>query len=139
MFDEQGKELADGRYSITYTVTWRAPRNEGVEISVFGVTDCLSAPAIFPTVADSGPCLVEHTSLPASVRKLLATAPASDGTATWTWTGDPGCDVGWIGMGPDDTLYQAVVLAAYGASGHSVFAIAQPGEWVSFDPGDMPC
>ena len=139
-FDEQVKELADGRHSITYTVKWGAPRAKNVEIRVYGVTECLARPAPLPAVADSGPCLVEHTLLPASVLKRLATAPASDGAVSWTWTGDlPECDVGWHGMGQGESLYSAVALAAYGASGHSIFAIAQPGEWVSVDPGAVVC
>lgn len=139
MFDEQGKELADGRYSVTYTVRWQAPRAASVKIRVYGVTDCLVEPSPFPAVADNGPCLVEHTSLPASALMLLATASASDGIVSWTWTGDVGCDVGWHGMGPHDSSYRSVVLAAYGSSGHSIFAIAQPGEWVSFDPDAVVC
>ena len=139
-FDEMANELADGTGStITYTVAWGAPRADGVEIRVYGVTECPAAPTPLPAVADSGPCLVEHTPLPASVRVLLATAPASEGAVSWSWTGDPGCDVGWIGSGPGDSQFQAVVLAAYGPSDHSIFAIAQPGEWASFDPDDIVC
>ena len=139
-FDEMANELADGTGStIIYTVTWGAPRADGIEIRVYGVTECPAAPTPLPAVADSGPCLVEHTPLPASVRVLLATAPASEGAVSWSWTGDPGCEVGWIGWGPGDLQFEAVVLAAYGPSGQSIFAIAQPGEWVSFDPDDVVC
>jgi hypothetical protein len=59
-------------------VTWRAPRSKGVEIRVYGVTECLARPA-HPEPDSRGPCLVKHTPLPASVRTLLATARASDG------------------------------------------------------------
>lgn len=126
-----------GASEITQTVTWRAPRTEGVEIRVYGVTKCIAEPA-HPKPSTSGPCLVEHTPLPPSVRTQLATAPASAGTVSWTWTQDIGCNIG-LEYDPDGPAYVAVVLAAYSASGHSIFAIAEPGAWSIFGPGDMPC
>ena len=116
---------------ITQTVSWGAPLTEGVEIRVYGVTECVARPTN-PSPDTSGPCLVEHTPLPASVRTLLATAPASDGEVSWSWTGTFDCEVG-LAFDPRGPAYHAVVLAAYGASGHSIFAIAEPGGW--WQPG----
>lgn len=139
-FDEQVRRIGDSSEGeITQTVTWRAPRSEGVEIRVYGVTDCIAEPAN-PAPGTSGPCLVVHTPLPASVRVLLATAPASGGVVSWTWTqvvydcgGPP------IAYDPSGPVYYAVVLAAYSAAGHSIFAIAEPGHWWRPDPGDIIC
>ena len=136
-FDE--KRVGDDAPSaeITQTVSWGAPRSEGVEIRVYGVTECVARPAN-PSPDTQGPCLVEHTPLPASVRTLLATAPASDGAVSWSWTGTFDCELG-LGYDPRGPAYHAVVLAAYGASGHSIFAIAEPGGW--WQPGqyDIVC
>jgi hypothetical protein len=122
---------------ITQSVRWRAPGSDGVEIRVYGVTECVARPAN-PSPGASGPCLVEHTPLPASVRTLLATAPAADGVASWTWTGTFDCEIG-LAYDPHGPPYHSVVLAAYSASGHSIFAIAEPGGW--WQPGleDIVC
>ena len=133
-FDERVRVSDDEAFAeITQTVTWRAPRTEGVEIRVYGVTECIAEPAN-PSPDTSGPCLVEHTPLPASVRRLLATAPASDGVVSWTWTEETGCN-----PGPFSGAYAAIVLAAYSASGHSIFAIAAPGRWWEPGPGEVVC
>ena len=138
-FDEQqvvvGDDAADAE--ITQTVTWRAPRTEGVEIRVFGVRGCLAEPKD-PAAGTSGPCLVEHTMLPESVRALLATAPASAGTVSWSWTGGFDCFIG-LQYDPNGPAYSAVVLAAYSASGHSIFAIAEPGLWLRPGPDEVIC
>ena len=122
---------------ITQTVTWSAPRNQGVEIRVFGVVECVGKPAK-PSPGTQGPCLVEHTPLPASVRTLLATGPASDGRVSWSSTGTFDCEVG-LAYNPRGPAYHSIVLAAYGGSDHSIFAIAEPGGW--FQPGstDIIC
>jgi len=112
---------------ITQTVKWQAPRSKGVQIRVYGVTDCLAMPAK-PSPNTGGPCLVVHTPLPASVRTLLATAPASDGGVSWSWTGTFDCGPS-LAYPLDGPVYHSVVLAAYSESGHSNFAIAEPGEW----------
>ena len=122
---------------ITQRVTWRAPRTEGVEIRVFGVTECLARP-MDPEAGGSGQCLVEHTALPASVRTLLGTAPASAGIVSWSWTGGFECVIG-LQHDPDGPAYSAVVLAAYSASGHSIFAIAEPGLWLRPGPNEVIC
>jgi hypothetical protein len=80
-----------------------------------------------------------HTPLPASVRTLLATAPASDGVVSWTWT-EPIYDCGGQGFyDPDGPRYYAVVLAAYSAAGNSIFAIAEPGGWWRPALGEIFC
>ena len=137
-FDTQVRPNADDSVAeITQTVTWRTPRTNGVTISVYGITKCIAQPAN-PSPATSGPCLVEHTPLPASVRRLLATTPASDGSASWTWSEETGCDVG-LPNKPDGPAYYAVVLAAYSASDHSIFAIAEPGGWYEPGPDEVIC
>jgi hypothetical protein len=113
--------VEEGYYAdLTTTIRWSAPKAAGTEIRVYGVTTCF-APAA------GGPCLVEHTPLPDSVRDLIATAPASAGKVSWTWPSWD--DVGGAVMGHGDTLYQAIVIAAYGPAGHSKFIIVRSGEW----------
>jgi hypothetical protein len=64
---------------------------------------------------------------------------------SWTWTQETGCDIG-LAHDPDGPMYAAVVLAAYSASGHSIFAIAEPADGggpvpttSSADPATPPC
>lgn len=137
-FDEQVRVSGDERFAVfTQSVSWRTPRTEGIEIRVYGVTKCLAEPEE-PPPDSNGPCLVVHTALPTAVRTILATASASDGVASWTWTEEAGCDIG-TAFDPDGRAYYAVVLAAYTASAHSVFTIAEPGGW--WRPGltDIVC
>jgi hypothetical protein len=122
----------------TQTVTWRTPRTKGITIRVFGVTECLARPT-HPKPGASGPCLVTHTLLPASVRRLLAKTPALAGKASWSWTTQTGCDISPFSSSPGGPPYDAVVLAAYNASGQSIFTIAEPGSWFEPLPGWMPC
>jgi hypothetical protein len=122
---------------ITQTVKWGEPASEGLEIRVFGVTECVAKPPN-PSPDTHGACLAEDMPLPASVRTLLATAPASDGVVSWTWTGTFDCEIG-LGYDPRGPAYHAVVLAAYGGSGHSIFAIAEAGEWWEPGPDDIVC
>jgi hypothetical protein len=119
---------------ITQTVRWIAPRSEGLKIRVYGVTACIGRPAN-PAPDTFGPCLVEHTPLPQGVRELLATAPASRGVVSWTWTGTFECEMG-LPFDPRGPAYHAVVLAAYDTAGHSAFAIAEPGRWFYY-PNDI--
>lgn len=123
-FDQQERVVDEQAVvvEITQTVTWEAPRSEGVDIRVYGVIGCIAEPAN-PLPGTSGPCLVVHTPLPASVRTLLATAPASDGVVSWTWT-QQGAECGETSL-----PFRAVVLAAYGSSDRTIFAIAWPGRW----------
>jgi len=136
-FDEKRKGDDAQSAEITQTVRWIAPRSEGVEIRVYGVTECIAKPAN-PSPDTHGPCLVEHTPLPASVLKLLATAPASDGVVRWSWTGTFDCEDG-LAYDPRGPAYYSVVIAAFSMSGHSVFAIAEPGAWSQPGPNDIVC
>ena len=122
----------------TQTVTWQTPRTKGVTIRVYGVTECLARPA-HPKPGASGPCLVTHTLLPASVRRLLAKTPALAGQVSWSWTSESGCESSPFSSRPGGPRYDAVVLAAYNASGQSIFTIAEPGSWFEPLPGWMPC
>lgn len=123
-------------HQVTHTVRWKSPRTEGVEIRVYGVTECLKEPSS-PPPGSAGPCLVEHTLLPPSVMALAATAPAAAGEISWIapfyydCAGPP--------VGPDGLDYHAVVIAAYNAAGHSIFAIAYPGEWWRAGPDVTIC
>ena len=136
-FDESRVGEDPPSTEITQTVSWGAPRSEGVEIRVYGVTECVAKPAN-PSPDTNGRCLVERTPLPASVRTLLATAPLSDGGVSWSWTGTFDCEVG-LAYNPRGPAYHSVVLAAYGASGHSTFAIAEPGGWWQPGLNDIVC
>lgn len=137
-FDEHAVESDDGSLAkITQSVTWRTPRTKGVEIRIYGVTECIARPET-PAPDTSGPCLVTHTALPASVRTLLGRAPASKGVVSWSWTEAPGCDIG-LAHDPDGPVYDAIVLAAYNVAGNSIFAIAEPGEWWEPGPNDVIC
>ena len=138
-FDEQKRAGSEASSTeMTQTITWGAPRSADVEIKVFGVTECIAMPKD-PAPNTTGPCLVTGTPLPASVRTLLATAPASEGAVSWTWTGEFECgefDPAYDPQGPE---YRAVVPAAYNTSGHSIFAIASPGGWWEPGPDEIVC
>jgi hypothetical protein len=101
------------------------------------VTKCIAEPED-PAPDTSGPCLVVGTRLPASVRTLLGKAPASKGVVSWKWTEETGCDIG-LANDPAGPVYHAIVLAAYNASGNSIFAIAEPGGWWEPGPNDVIC
>ena len=106
-----------------FTVTWKAPRTNGLVIRVYGVTTCFGTDST-QTVID-GACLREHTPLPSSVRVLVAKVPASKGKVTWRM--DPGEGLAATRHG---VTIHSIVLAAYNADGaHSTFAIADPGDY----------
>ena len=109
-----------------YRLTWKAPRTEGVEFRVYGVTKCIR------TEASEGACLREHTKLPADIRVLLAKGPASTGEVSLDGLGpyyatDDGCAYGYSTEG--GTPIFSIVVAAYSTSGHSIFAIAAEGRY----------
>ena len=113
--------IEEGYYAnLTTTIKWKAPLAAGTEIRVYGVTACFAPP-------EGGPCLVEHTALPGNVRDLIAKAPASKGKLSWTWPAWD--DIGGALMAHGDKTYQAIVIAAYNADGHSKFIIVKSGEW----------
>ena len=138
-FDEQRRLGNDASSTeVTQTVTWAAPHGDGVEIRVYGVNKCIAEPDS-PSPGSGGPCLVEHTLLPAEDRTLLAAAPASAGEVSWTWTGVPDCEGPGLAFDPRGPAEYAVVLAAYSATGQSIFAIAAPGRWSQPDPSETVC
>ena len=136
-FDTTWVEHPHELFDFTQSVRWRTPQGKGVEVRVYGVTECIARPAR-PSPDTRGPCLVVGTPLPASVRTLLGTAPASEGVVSWSWSEEVGCSPG-IPHDPGTPEYHAVVLAAYNASGHSIFTIAEPGEWWEPGPDDIIC
>src|SRR4051794_7208427 len=94
----------DGYSKVTITVTWDAPRAKGTTIKAYGVTRCF-------TTADDTPCLAPGTALPDGSLVLIKEASAAYGKVTWTWPsweliGRP------IMMGPDGTMYEALVIGA---------------------------
>lgn len=116
------------------TITWKKGMTKGTEIRVYGVTGCLS----MTDRVGSGSCLVLHTALPPSTRKLIARVPASKGTVSWTrpaWQDVIQSDTGgpmYRAFGVDrhgDDIYFAIVVAAYNEVGHSKFIIADAGTW----------
>jgi hypothetical protein len=123
-------------YHVTHTVRWKAPRTEGLEIRVYGVTECPSEPSS-PPPGTSGPCLVEHTPLPPSVMVLAATSPAAAGEISWIAPSYYEC--AGPPVGPDGRDYQAIVIAAYSADSHSIFTIADPGGWWRAGPNEVIC
>ena len=138
-FDEQKRVANEASATeITQSIRWESPRSADVEIQVYGVTECIAMPDE-PAPNTSGPCLVTGTPLPASVRTLLATVPASEGAVSWTWTGDFECGGPGLAYDPAGPAYFAIVLAAYNTAGHSIFAIAAPGEWWEPGPDDIVC
>ncbi len=110
---------------MTTTVTWKEAAPKGVTIRIYGVTACLP-----PKGQDPAPCLVKGTPLPASIRKLIASAPAARGRVSWTWPNWE--NIGGAVMAHGDTTYESIVVAAYNLDGtHSKFIIATTGEYCS--------
>ena len=123
-------------YEVTHIVRWESPRADGVEVTVYGVTECLSEPSSPPPGTD-GPCLVEHTLLPPAAMALAGTAPAAAGEISWIAAFPIECGGGSVGV--DGTIYRAVVISAYNAVDNSIFAIADPGLWWRAGPEDIIC
>ncbi|HET9083214.1 MAG TPA: hypothetical protein VFN41_02335, partial [Candidatus Limnocylindrales bacterium] len=123
----------------TVTLTWNKVATKRTEMRVYGITGCLS----MREQAGDGSCLVLHTAVPAATRQLIARAPASKGTISWTrpaWLDVLQSDTGgpyYRAIGVDrrgDDVYFAIVVAAYNETGHSKFIIADAGTWC-YDTG----
>jgi hypothetical protein len=90
-----------------------------------------------------GSCLVLDTSVPASVRKLIARVPASNGSVSWigpAWldviemdTGGPRHEAIGVDRHGED-IYFAIVVTASNKVGRSRFIIADAGTWC-YDTG----
>lgn len=120
--DDPGEMCAVG--DSIFRVSWEAPRTKGVEIRAYGVTTCFAEDVTGRRI--DGRCLREHIALPSSVRVLLAKAAASKGKVTWRM--DPGS--AGLAQTRDGVPVHSIVLAAYNADGeHSIFAIADAGDW----------
>jgi len=107
---------------MTTTITWKEADPDGVTVRVFGVTACLPKAKV-----DHAPCLAKGTPLPANVRELITSAPASKGRVSWTWPNWE--DAGGAVMAHGDAFYDSVVVAAYNKAGHSKFVIVRTGEY----------
>jgi hypothetical protein len=116
------------------TITWKKAIAKGTEIRVYGVTGCLS----LTERPGDGSCLVKHTSVPVSARRLIAKAPASEGKIVWkgpAWralifqseTDGPTYQYAVDSNGVE--TYFAIVVAAYNSAGNSKFVIADAGTW----------
>ena len=125
--------------TCTTTLTWKKVPSEGTQIEVYGVTGCLSQ----TKRAGDGSCLVVGTVVPTTNRKLIAQAPASKGTVSWTgpaWldvidsgTGEPRSQAMGVDRHGDD-IYFAIIVSASNEAGHSKFVIADAGTWC-YDTG----
>jgi hypothetical protein len=114
------------------TVSWKAPRTEGVEIRVYGITACFGTDEDGAVI--DGRCLRKHTTLPDGAMLLLATTDASEGSVTFT--GVPSA-TGLVDTTDGTELY-SIVVASYDARGRpSVFAIAATGEYCI--AAELPC
>jgi hypothetical protein len=123
----------------TTTISWEKVVTKGTEVQVYGVTGCLS----LIERAGEGSCLVRNTAVPPSVRKLIAQAPASSGSVSWTgpaWldviqqdTGGPSYQAIGVDRRGDDIFF-AIIVAASNEVGHSKFIIADAGTWC-YDTG----
>jgi hypothetical protein len=118
-----GRCCGEGNTEPVSSVSWKKPRATGVEIRVYGIPVCLPR-------EDGGDewCLRQGTELPAD-KVLLAKAPASKGVVSWYQDEDEDetdlCSAAMVDK--NGTHYYSVVVGAYGANGHSVFAIADEG------------
>ena len=102
--------------TTTYTITWNEPSENGTEIRVSGLTKCLS------NVTDQ-PCIQRHMTLPQGTLELIARAPASKGSVSWTF---PTSEVTGPGLASKNgTDYYAFLIGAYGAAGQSRLVIVK--------------
>ncbi len=102
-------------------VSWDEEVDADTTIEVWAVTTC-------PRRSGSrarGRCLTKQTPLPSSIRTLVASAPAADGSVSWMV---PGWEVDYGPVALDgDVEYWGVVVRAVNARGKSDFVIATNG------------
>jgi hypothetical protein len=70
---------------------------------------------------------------------MALAATASAAAEEISWIAPRSYDCAGPPVGPDDLDYEAIVIAAYNAAGHSIFAIAYPGEWWRAGPDEVIC
>ena len=114
----------------TQTVTWRTPRTKGVTIRVYGVTECLAQTG--PPKAGRERAMPRHAH--ASCRRRSAGCSPrprrSAGQVSWSWTAGDRVrhQPVWLST-PTGPGTSPSFVAAYNASGQSIFTIAEPGQW----------
>jgi hypothetical protein len=110
-------ENPDGSETDVDSITWTEPDGFATEFRLYGVKSCLNASA----KTDGQPCLVKGMALPTGSLGLIQKFDAATRSVTLTHhiTGGECGNTVWCTT-PD---YYAVVLGAYNAYGHSVFAI----------------
>ena len=101
-------------------VTWDETVEADTTIEVWGVTRCPGEGA-----GEAGPCLTRRTPLPSSIRRLEASAPAGDGSVSWTV---PGWEIigGAVALDGSHELY-GIAVRAVNANGASRFVLAKNG------------
>lgn len=101
-------------------VVWQETEPSDVTIRVYAFTGCLHTPSASKLNAS---CIEDGDTIPTASLVLLGTAPASDGSFSFTLaSGGEGTQLGQIrGNGPD---VEAIVLQAVNSKGGSSFAIA---------------
>ena len=121
------------------TISWVRVATDGTELRVYGVTRCV----LQERRAGSGECLDVDAAVPASARRLIASAAVSKGTVSWTrpaWLDNVRTDIGppiarVFGVDRDgDDLYFAILVVAHNVAGDSDFILADSGEWC-YDTG----
>jgi hypothetical protein len=110
-------------------VTWSGPLSSGVTMRVFGITKCLGKPDQV-TADQSGLCLTDGMSLPASAERGVASGPAASGFLRWTWRswGDIGGALAFDAT-TQTSYYGFVVRASEAGGGNSVATIASSAGW----------
>jgi hypothetical protein len=104
----------------TDRIRWTAPKGYATEFRLYGVTSC-------PNEApdhDGQPCLVEHMSLAKDELRLIETADGDERSMTIA----NGIPDGLCGPTLFCSDYNALVLGAFNAYGHSVYAIVVSNE-----------
>jgi len=123
--DYKSHEYADGSFTLTTTVSWASGLPAGSIIKVYGVNQCLGQAGYA--------CATDGMTIPESNLLPLASAPASDGTASWDYWAPEGASYycGAVGVVADtgqvakkDHWYWAIVLRSEGSAGNSAFTVA---------------
>ena len=119
-------DWVDGPPPFRLEVTWNETVDADTTIEVWAVTKC---PRQASPQRLEVSCLGNQTPLPVSIRKLVASAPAVDGTVSWKV---PGWEIigGAVAQDKADD-YWAIVVRATNADGSSRFVIAKDGNGVN--------
>ena len=105
----------DDSFTGVTSFTWTSPKGYAKEFRLYGVIGCPNDSA----KTEGEPCLVEHTPLDGSKMKLLKKVDGSARSIKLRTVVAPGkCAEGFF-----CTPYRSLVLGAFNAYGHSVYAI----------------